>query len=124
MRIEILNELGAVINEIDADTEFAAANYPPGAWRLAENQDLPQSLVPQKVSRRQARRALALAGLLDQVQPAIDAIPDPLERQLAQIDWDDSQEFERHWPLLVSIGLALGLTEQDKDDLFIRAGAM
>lgn len=42
--------------------------------------------VPSKVTRRQARQALAMAGLLNKVQPAIDAIPDPLQRQLAQIE--------------------------------------
>ena len=104
-----------------------------GEWRQAwavvaltqqEIDDARRALVPPRVSRRQARRALAIAGLLDLVQPAIDAIADPLERQMAQIDWDDSQEFERTWPLLLSIGQTLGLTEQDKDELFIQAGAM
>ena len=40
MRIEILNEQGVVINEIDADEAFAEAQH-PGAWRLAEVQGAP-----------------------------------------------------------------------------------
>ncbi|CAN7566006.1 hypothetical protein [Acidovorax sp. LjRoot117] len=46
MRIEILNEQGDVANEIDADVEFAAANYPEGAWRVAEVQSRPNSEDP------------------------------------------------------------------------------
>ncbi|MCO5354248.1 hypothetical protein [Acidovorax kalamii] len=40
MRIEILNEQGEVINEIDADEAFAETQH-PGAWRLAEVQGTP-----------------------------------------------------------------------------------
>ncbi|MFN7155089.1 MAG: hypothetical protein ACK4OE_15500 [Acidovorax sp.] len=104
-----------------------------GEWRQAwevvardsqEIDDARRALVPVKVTRRQARRALVLAGLFDLVQPAIDAIADPLERQLAQIDWDDSQEFARNWPLLLQIGQGLGLSDADMDELFIGAAAM
>ena len=92
------------------DRVFAGA-WPPSA---------PQ--VPAKVTRRQVRQALLLAGLLDKVQPAIDAIPDPQQRQLAQIEWDDSQDFERHRPLLIQLGYALGLDDAGLDAIFIQAG--
>lgn len=87
-----------------------------GAWPPAAPQ------VPAKVTRRQARQALLLAGLLDKVQPAIDAIPDPQQRQLAQIEWDDSLDFERHRPLLIQLGYALGLDDAGLDAIFIQAG--
>lgn len=80
--------------------------------------------VPSKVTRRQARQALALAGLFAAVQPAIDAIPDPQRRQLAQIEWDDSQDFERERPLLIELGHAIGLDDAGIDELFIQAGAL
>lgn len=80
--------------------------------------------VPTKVTRRQARQALAMEGLLDKVQPAIDAIPDPQQRQLAQIEWDDSQDFERDRALLIQLGHAIGLTDAGIDELFIRAGGL
>lgn len=82
------------------------------------------STVPRSVTRRQARQALLLAGLLDAVQPAIDAIPDMVQRGLAQIEWDDSQEFERNRPLVASIGMALGLNSAALDDLFITASRL
>uniref|UniRef100_A0A1A7GEE4 Uncharacterized protein n=1 Tax=biofilter metagenome TaxID=1070537 RepID=A0A1A7GEE4_9ZZZZ len=78
--------------------------------------------VPQVVTRRQARRALAIAGLLDLVQPAIDAIADPTQRALAQIDWDDATDFRRDDATLLMLSAALGLSEEQLDDLFILAG--
>jgi len=122
LRIELL-ENGVVTGTIIADEDFAERSY-PGLWRLAAYQGAPQPSAPQKVTRRQARKALVLAGLFDLVQPSIDAITDPLERQLAQIDWDDSQEFARDWPLLLSIGQSLGLSDADIDGLFSQAGTL
>lgn len=78
-------------------------------------------MVPQQVTRRQALQALLLAGALDNVQPLIDAIADPLQRRLAQIEYDESQVFERTRPLVVSIGGALGL---DLDALFTTAATL
>lgn len=110
-----------VVRTIVADPAFAEAQY-PGAWRVAEQQaQQPALAVPQVVTRRQARQALLLAGLLDNVQPAIDAIPDPVHRQLAQIEWDDSLEFNRTRPLLVQLGNAIGLDDAGLDQLFITA---
>lgn len=80
--------------------------------------------IPAKVTRRQTRQALAMAGLMSRVQPAIDAIPDPLQRQLAQIEWDDSQDFERSRPLLIQLGHAIGLDDAGIDAMFIQAGEL
>jgi len=79
---------------------------------------------PMKVTRRQARQALLLAGLLNLVQPAIDAIPDATQRALMQIEWDDSQEFERNRPSLITIGGAIGLDAAGIDALFVQADAL
>lgn len=85
---------------------------------------MPGVAVPASVTRRQARQALLLAGQLENVQPAIDAIQDPVIRAMAQIEWDDSQEFERNRPLVSSIGMALGLDSAALDDLFITASRL
>lgn len=76
------------------------------------------------VTRRQARQALVLAGLLDQVQPIIDAIADPMQRRLAQVAWDDSADFKRDDPFLLKVGVALSLTDQQIDDLFATAASL
>jgi hypothetical protein len=78
-------------------------------------------VVPKEVSRRQGLQALAIAGLLDLVQPLIDRIEDPLDRQLAQIEFLTSQVFERDRPLIEQMRPGLGLTPSQLDDLFVFA---
>lgn len=80
--------------------------------------------VPQVVTRRQARQALLLAGRLQDVQPAIDAIADPVQRSMVQIEWDDSQEFQRTRPTLIALATAIGMTAQDLDNLFTQAAQL
>ena len=110
----------------------------PGAmrsnWTGHEWVELPYSVpdplpapalpVPQSVTKRQARQALLLAGLLDLVQPAIDAIPDTTARRMAQIEWDDSQEYQRDRPVLISLASRLGLTAGALDNLFRTAATL
>lgn len=80
--------------------------------------------VPASVTRRQAKQALLLNGLLANVQPAIDAIPDAAQRAMIQIEWDDSQVFERNRPALIALGSALGLSDIQLDNLFIEASQL
>lgn len=80
--------------------------------------------VPQSVTRRQAKQALLLAGVLGNVQPTIDAIQDPTQKALMQIEWDESLTFERNRPSLISLGGALGLDSNGLDQLFITAASL
>lgn len=82
------------------------------------------SPAPQVVTRAQARAALILAGLIDQVQPLIDAIPDSIQRALAQNDWDNRQTFERNHPTMLQLASGLGLTSEQLDGLFTQAAAL
>lgn len=79
---------------------------------------------PQSVTRRQAKQALLMAGLLDKVQPAIDAIQNPSMRAMVQIEWDDSQVFERNRPALVALAGALGMDSDALDRLFTTAAEL
>lgn len=82
---------------------------------------VPAPVVPQVVSRFQARAALHLAGLLDDVE-AMMALPEtPV---LAKLAWADAQEFKRDSPSLLGIAGALGLTETQLDDLFTTAAGI
>lgn len=81
-------------------------------------------VVPQAVTRRQARQALLMAGRLPDVQPAIDAIADPMQRGMVQIEWDDSQVFERTRPTLLALATAIGMTDEDLDALFTQAAQL
>ncbi len=80
--------------------------------------------VPQVVTRRQAKQALYLRSKLALVQPAIDAIQEPTQRALMQIEWDDSQEFVRTRASLIAIGTAIGLDSNGLDELFTLAATL
>lgn len=105
---------------IMAPADFDLARL--GDYRLVDGQVVIQP--PHSVTRAQARKALVLAGLFAEVQPAINAIQDPVQRQLVQIDWDDRVAFERDNPTLLQLAGALGLTAEQLDALFIQAGAL
>ena len=48
----------------------------------------------------------------------------PALNELAQIEWDDSQVFERNRPILIMLATALGLSSEQLDDLFITAAGL
>lgn len=77
--------------------------------------------VPEKVTARQAVQALISANKLHLVQPAIDAIADPVQRAMVQAEWDKSQDFERARPTLIALAAAIGLDAAALDALFISA---
>lgn len=98
--------LGKVHNE--ATGEFEVLVLPPS--------------IPQILSMRQARLALLDAGLLNSVQTAINGLPSP-QKERAQIEWDYSNEVQRHNGFVATLGPALGLSEAQIDALFV-AGAV
>ena len=67
---------------------------------------------------------LKAQGRLQDVQPAINAIADPVQRGMVQIEWDDSQEFQRTRPTLIALATAIGMTEADLDNLFTQAAQL
>ena len=100
------------------------AKYADRRWRLLSEKIYPKK-VPLTITKRQAKQQLLLAGLLDDVELGITNITNETEKRLAQIYWEDSQEFERNHPMLISLGNSiLGLTEQQLDDLFIEASKL
>ena len=100
------------------------AHWDGGQWSLLAQYPAVPTPVPASVTRRQARQALVLAGKFDLVQAALDAIPDATQRKLMQIEWDDSQVFERNRPSLVALGTAIGLSSSQIDDLFRTAATL
>ena len=129
---------GTVVNVIEADADTAAAiaadlggsavlsatagpgdAYSGGNFTRPE----PEVVVPAEVTMRQARLALLGAGLLDDVESAINAMSDPA-KAAARIEWDYSNTLRRDHPLVATLGAGLGLTGGQLDDLFIAAGAL
>jgi hypothetical protein len=137
MRFALVRD-GAVVNVIESDSAFANAEAarlggsaiesaiasPGDAYDGTFTRPAPTVVVPQSVTRRQARQALLMAGKLADVQPAIDAITDPVQRGLLQIEWDDSLNFDRSRPALIALAAAIGIDSAQLDTLFITAGSL
>lgn len=102
------------------DRTTQAAFFIDGAWVVVDSTEQPPP-VPQSVSRFQARAALHLAGLLDQVE---GLMVDPSTPILARLAWSDAQEFKRSSPTIASMAQALGLGDADVDALFISAATI
>lgn len=79
--------------------------------------------MPSSITMRQARLALLGVGLLDDVEAAIAALPSP-QKEAARIQWEYSQEVQRHHGLVASLAPALGMTEAQTDALFLEAAKL
>lgn len=77
------------------------------------------------LTRRQLRLGLLANGITTaQVEAAIEAIPDPMAREVGRIEWADATTYERDHPLVAQIGTALGLTPEQIDDMWQATLAM
>lgn len=85
-----------------------------------EPEPLPPA-VPQQVSRAQGKAVLIQMGLWQQVLDFVAAIPDPTQRALAEVALHDTQHWQRNSPFLAQAAAALGMTDAQLDDLFVRA---
>lgn len=78
---------------------------------------------PRVCDMAQARLALLQAGLLDQVQAAIEAMPG-VDGQAARIAWEYRSTVRRDSPLVLALAAQLDLSEQQLDDLFAAAASL
>lgn len=81
----------------------------------------PAVQVPQVVSRAQGKTALIQAGLWDQVVAFVNAIPDATQKALAEVALNDTTEWRRDSPFLTQAAVALGVTTEQMDALFVQA---
>ena len=125
-------EAGKVVNVIIADAEVAASRglVPADGAAIGDTWDGqqftrpgPVPVVPASVTMRQARLALLGAGMLPSVEAAIDALSEP-QRSAARIEWDYSNEVQRHNGFVSALAPALNLTEQQLDELFVLASTL
>lgn len=96
------------------------------AWLAAGNTPEPADPLPVKVpysiTRAQGKAILIIDGIWDDVLIAVDAIADPTQKALAEIAMHEQVTWLRDSPTLLMLAAALGLTEEQIDDMFIRAG--
>ena len=129
-RVKMIKRLEGDINDIayayltDEEAETYSDLTLVSQEEIEELGDVVKILIPESITKRQAKQQLLLDGKLSQVQEVIDSIPDETERMMAQLYWDESTEFERNHPMLIQFGTALGLTEAELDMMFINASKL
>jgi len=124
LAVEILNNETEVVDRVLIASVELAEQFWPGRWRLAPWQpEMIWQNVPETVSMGQARIALHRAGLLVKVDAAIASLSEPLKTE-AELAWQYSNEVERHNGLVSMLAPALGLSEEQLDQLFITAASV
>ena len=108
---------------IKSAIESWCKQYPEVAIPVVVTPGVVVNGVPQQVYRTQAKKALALAGLLTTVETLIEGMAGQ-EGTFARIDWNDSLTFNRDNALINTMGTALGLTTEQLDQLFITAATL
>lgn len=117
-------------------TTSADATGPIGkaVWQALNFQEIapfvPPSLEEKRaamptLSARQFRLGLIDGGIdLADVETAIAAIPDPVERKKGQVEWEYATQFNRLHPLVVQLSSSLGLTPEQVDAMWEGAAAL
>lgn len=103
--------------DFDRSTESAVFNG--SGWDVV--QATIEIIVPDVVSRAQGKASLIQAGLWPSVVDYVAGIADQTEQLLAETALYDTQEWRRDSPFLNAAALALGLTKEQLDQLFIAA---
>ena len=120
MEIENLTHPGAD----PTDGDLVRVTHSNGATEIKEYwtpapPEPPGPIFP-TLTRKQLRNGLLSIGVTSaEVEAQIAAIPDPLEREAAMIDWQDTQSYQRDYPMINQIGAALGLPEEQIDALWL-----
>jgi hypothetical protein len=79
---------------------------------------------PSSVPARGARLALKKAGLYDQINEYIAAIPADEEGEEARIEWEFATEYQRDNPLIGKLAGVLKLSDAELDALFRQAATL
>lgn len=102
------------------EVETPALNVATGEYYtitlLEDEEAIGASYVPDVISPFQARAALLAAGMLDDVELAIEGSGPEV-----RIAWEYATEWRRDSPTIAALADALGLSAEDVDNLFIAA---
>lgn len=114
---------GTCPDESDTQIDGVLGVFSQGDWEgmRADEMLARKPPVPQEVTRAQGKAALIGAGLWQSTLDFIAAIPDAMDRALAEVSINDTQYWSRDSPFLNSAKDNLGLTDEQLNELFITA---
>lgn len=106
----------------------SADGLPNGCVEISEEElaqitlsrQVTETVVPSKVTMRQARLVLLNEGKLQAVNNAISSMQG-LAGDAARIEWDYSNEVHRNQPLTIQLAQLIGMTPQEMDAMFVKA---
>ena len=85
--------------------------------QMQELENTPEP-VPQSITSRQLRLQWVIDGHdLATIQAAINQLPEP-QKSVAQINWEYAGTFDRDNELLCGVSAALGITDEQLDNIF------
>lgn len=94
--------------------DFSSQTWDGSGWSIAVAPLLP-------LTRRQLRRGLHSLGVRTaDVEEKIAALPDD-QREIALIDWQDASTYDRNHPLVLTLGSAFSLTEDQINAAWLEA---
>ncbi len=112
---------GPVVRE--ALMQWIADGHPVEPYMLPTPEEA-RAAMP-SLTARQIRLALIGAGFsLSQVNAAIEAIPDAMQREAAMVEWEYASSYRRDHPLIGSIAAVLDLTDEQIDAFWATAATL
>lgn len=111
-KIEIVLEYG---KEVEKETLIPLEEYCKTVQISPYVEPEPVIIIPNSVTKLQAKLQLLEIGLLDEVEALIE------QDRKAKLYWTDSQNFLRTDEILLGMATALGLNDAQLDDLFLQA---
>ena len=113
---------GTCPDDSDTDVPGVLGVYSQADWETMWADEMrARNPVSESVTRAQGKAALITAGLWPGVLNFVAAIPDPIERALAEVALNDTQQWHRSSPFFNAAATALGLTGEQLDALFLAA---
>ncbi|HEG8091526.1 TPA: hypothetical protein SFZ51_001119 [Campylobacter jejuni] len=110
--IPTLKEIAQTVLKSEVETHIGSSSL----W-IERMKEYTENGVPKVISIRQAKLALLEADLLDDVEEFISKTDD----KRVKISWEYATDFDRYNDIILALQKQLGLTNQEVDDLFIKA---
>jgi hypothetical protein len=113
------NEGMEFYTEVNPTGNFIRNRFDGEKWVEGATEEEIRATLPQEITRRQFKIALAVLGKNEQdILNGIDQLPEP-SRTIARISYMEAGTFERYNPELIAVAsMFLNMSEDDIDEVF------